>query len=48
MILFHGDPLVFIQRAINAIMLGLAVLALIVVLSPAVRRKRKPVFQEEA
>jgi TctA family transporter len=48
MILSHGDPLVFVQRPISATMLGLAVVALIIVLSPAIRAKREEVFQEEA
>jgi TctA family transporter len=47
MILSHGDPLVFVTRPISATMLGLAVVALIIVLSPAIRAKREEVFQEE-
>ena len=47
MILSHGDPIVFVERPISLTMLILAVLALVVVLSPAVRKKREEVFQEE-
>jgi TctA family transporter len=47
MILSRGDPMVFVERPISLTMLVLAALALIVVLSPAVRRKREEVFQEE-
>jgi putative tricarboxylic transport membrane protein len=47
MILSHGDPMVFVTRPISATMLGLAVIALIIVLSPAIRAKREQVFQEE-
>ncbi len=47
MILSRGDPMVFIERPISATMLVLAAIALIVVLSPAVRRRREEVFQEE-
>ncbi|HEY7690214.1 MAG TPA: tripartite tricarboxylate transporter permease, partial [Dongiaceae bacterium] len=48
MILSRGDPMVFIERPISATMLVLAAIALIIVLSPAVRRKREEVFQEES
>jgi len=48
MILSHGNPMVFVERPISLTMLILAFLALVVVLSPAVRRKREEVFQEEA
>ena len=47
MILSRGDPMVFIERPISATMLVLSLLALIIVLSPAIRRKREEVFQEE-
>jgi TctA family transporter len=48
MILSRGDPMVFIERPISATMLVLALIALIIVLSPAIRRKREEVFQEDA
>jgi TctA family transporter len=47
MIIARGDPLVFLQRPISATLLGLAVLALVIVLMPNVARKREEVFQEE-
>ena len=47
MIIARGDPLVFLQRPISAALLGLAVLALVIVLMPNVARKREEVFQEE-
>ena len=47
MLLSHGDPLVFIKRPISATMLVIAVLAMIVVLLPAIRSKREEAFQEE-
>jgi TctA family transporter len=47
MILSHGDPLVFVSRPISAAMLGLAAIALVIVLSPTIRAKREQVFQEE-
>lgn len=47
MTLSRGDPMVFVERPISATMLVLAALALIVVLSPAIRKKREEAFQEE-
>ena len=47
MIIARGDPLVFLQRPISAVLLGLAVLALVIVLLPSVARKREEVFHEE-
>jgi TctA family transporter len=48
LLLSRGDAMVFFTRPISLAMLVLAVLALIAVLSPAVRRTRKEAFQEEA
>ncbi|MGH8727389.1 MAG: tripartite tricarboxylate transporter permease [Burkholderiales bacterium] len=47
LLISRGDPLVFITRPISATMLVLAVAALIVVLLPAVSKKREEAFQEE-
>jgi putative tricarboxylic transport membrane protein len=47
MILGRGDPTVFVTRPISATLLVIAVLVLIVVLLPAVRKKREQVFVEE-
>ncbi|MGW8394470.1 tripartite tricarboxylate transporter permease [Pseudoduganella sp. HUAS MS19] len=47
MTLSHGDPMVFFTRPISATLLALAVLALAVVLSPALRKKREEAFHEE-
>ena len=47
MLLSHGDPLVFVTRPISATMLAFAVLAMLVVLSPAIRSKREEAFHEE-
>ncbi|GLK71038.1 tripartite tricarboxylate transporter permease [Ancylobacter dichloromethanicus] len=46
MLISRGDPTVFFTRPISATMLGLAVLALVVVLLPSVRKKREEAFQE--
>ncbi len=48
MILSRGDPMVFIERPISATMLVLSLIALIIVLSPAIRRKREEVCQEDS
>ncbi|WP_431478233.1 tripartite tricarboxylate transporter permease [Massilia eburnea] len=47
MTLSHGDPMVFVNRPISATLLALAALALAVVLSPALRKKREEAFHEE-
>ena len=44
MIIARGDPLIFLQRPISAVLLGLAVLALAIVLMPNVAKKRDEVF----
>ncbi|MGL6209895.1 MAG: tripartite tricarboxylate transporter permease [Paracoccaceae bacterium] len=46
MILGRGDPTTFLTRPISATLLVLTVLVLVVVLLPAVRRKRAEVFVE--
>jgi len=47
MILGRGDPTTFVTRPISAGLLAVALIVLIVVLLPAVRRKRDEVFVEE-
>jgi len=47
LLLSHSDPLVFVQRPISAVMLGLAAAAMIVVLLPSLRKKREEAFQED-
>jgi TctA family transporter len=47
MIISRGDPTIFLTRPISATLLALAVLALLVAVLPAVRRKREEVFVEE-
>ena len=46
MLLSRGDPLVLFQRPISAAILALAVVALLIVLTPAMRSKREEAFQE--
>ncbi|GGM15648.1 tripartite tricarboxylate transporter permease [Promicromonospora citrea] len=47
LLISHGDPTVFVTRPISAALLGLAVLALVVAVLPAIRRRRDVVFAEE-
>lgn len=47
LLLSHSNPLVFFQRPISATMLIMAILALAVVLFPALRKKREEAFKEE-
>lgn len=48
MVLSRGDPMVFIERPISATMLALAVIGLVVVLLPSIRKKREEAFTEES
>ena len=47
LIISRGDPSVFITRPISATMLVLAVLAMVMVLLPAIRKTREEAFKEE-
>lgn len=47
LLLSHSDPMVFLTRPISATMLGMAALALAVVLLPSLRKKREEAFKEE-
>ncbi|HEX4880713.1 MAG TPA: tripartite tricarboxylate transporter permease, partial [Limnobacter sp.] len=47
LLLSRGDYSVLVTRPISAAMLAIAVLALVVVFSPAIRKKREEAFQEE-
>ena len=48
LLLSKGDATVFVSRPISASMLAVAVVAMVVVLTPAIRAKREEAFQEEA
>ena len=41
-----GDATVFISRSISATLLAISAIALVIVLLPALREKRKEAFQE--
>jgi TctA family transporter len=47
MIISRGDAGVFVTRPISAVLLALALVVLVVVLLPSVRKKRDAVFVEE-
>ncbi|UVW27221.1 tripartite tricarboxylate transporter permease [Massilia sp. H6] len=47
LLLSQSDPTVFVTRPISAVMLGLAVLALAIVMLPSLRKKREEAFHEE-
>ncbi|MBX6425459.1 MAG: tripartite tricarboxylate transporter permease [Variibacter sp.] len=46
LLISRGDPMVFLERPISAVLLGLAALLLLIVVAPAVRRGRDTAFQE--
>jgi len=43
----RGDPLIFIESPISAVLMGLAIVALILAVLPAIRRRRDEVFKED-
>ncbi|MGI4843183.1 MAG: tripartite tricarboxylate transporter permease [Janthinobacterium lividum] len=47
LLLSHSDPMVFVRSPISATMLAMAAIALIIVMLPALRKKREEAFQEE-
>jgi len=47
LLLSKGDPMILITRPISATMLGLSLVALFIVLTPALRKKREEAFAEE-
>jgi putative tricarboxylic transport membrane protein len=48
MIISRGDPSVFVTRPLSGVLLGLAVVALVLSVLPAIRRRREAVFTEDA
>ncbi len=46
MLISRGNPMTFIERPLSAILLGVALLLLLIVLAPTVRKKREEAFQE--
>ena len=46
MYLSRGDPLVFVERPISAVLLLMSLVLLVILVLPAIKRKREEVFQE--
>jgi TctA family transporter len=46
MLLSRGDPMTFLQKPISAGLLAMSVFLLVIVVAPAVRKKREEAFQE--
>ncbi len=46
LLLSRGDPTVFVTRPISAVMLGIAVILLLIIVAPSIRKKREEAFQE--
>jgi putative tricarboxylic transport membrane protein len=46
MLLSRGDPMTFVNRPLSATLLGISLLLLLIILAPAVRKKREEAFQE--
>jgi TctA family transporter len=46
MYLSRGDPMIFVERPISALLLLLALLLLVILVLPAVKQKREEVFKE--
>ncbi|MFC7517677.1 tripartite tricarboxylate transporter permease [Herbaspirillum sp. GCM10030257] len=46
LLLSDSDPMIFVERPVSALMLAMAVLAIIMVLLPALRKKREEAFAE--
>ena len=47
LILSRGDPMIFVERPISAVLLALAVATLVVVALPMISRKRETVFVDD-
>jgi putative tricarboxylic transport membrane protein len=46
MLLSRGDPTIFVTKPISAVLLGVALLMLLIVVSPSVKKKREEAFTE--
>ncbi len=47
MLLSRGDPMTFVTRPLSAVLLAISLLLLIVIMLPAIRKKREEAFVEE-
>jgi TctA family transporter len=48
LLLSRGDPTVFVTRPISLTLLVITAILIVIVVSPAIRKKREEAFQEEA
>lgn len=46
MLVSRGDPMIFVERPISAVLLGISALALVAVLLPAVKQLRREAFRK--
>ena len=46
LLLSRGDPTVFATRPISAVMLGIAIVLLLIIVAPSIRKKREEAFHE--
>jgi TctA family transporter len=46
LIISRGDPIIFVERPISAVLLGIAALAIVLAVVPSIRRRRDAVFVE--
>jgi TctA family transporter len=46
MLLSRGDPSVFVTKPISATLLGIALVLLLIVMAPSIKKKREEAFQE--
>ena len=46
LLLSRGDPTVFATRPISAVMLGIALILLLIIIAPSIRKKREEAFHE--
>jgi putative tricarboxylic transport membrane protein len=47
MTISRGDPSVFVTRPLSATMLGIAVVLLVIVFLPSIKKKREEAFKED-
>jgi len=47
LIISRGDPMIFVERPVSAVLLLLAVAAIVLAVLPTIRKQREVVFQEE-
>lgn len=47
LIISRGDPMIFLERPVSAVLLAIAAAAFVIAILPAIRRKREEVFVED-